>query len=219
MVDRAADHADAAPRSLKQRQRDERAMLILDAAAEVFADKGYHEASIDEIAARVGIAKGTVYLHFPSKEDLVAALVEHQFISFLQMVDQVAQQPASARVRLEHILQRAYAGLNAHRTQLLIELNQSLGITKQLIASRETLREYAKQATAKITALLDDGKRSGEFDTTIPTPVMLSLFWSLLSPRAFEQLLRDKTLSPTELAALVSRIYFHGIQLPASTES
>ncbi|MFL5699301.1 MAG: helix-turn-helix domain-containing protein, partial [Ktedonobacteraceae bacterium] len=59
------------PRTLKERQRQEREALILQAAEEVLIEKGYHEMSMDEIAARVGISKGTVYLHFASKEDLV----------------------------------------------------------------------------------------------------------------------------------------------------
>ena len=65
-----------APRSLKEKQRQEREELILQAAEEVLAEKGYYETSVDEIAARVGIAKGTVYLHFPGKEDLVIAILE-----------------------------------------------------------------------------------------------------------------------------------------------
>src|SRR6266498_2451227 len=76
-------------RSLKERQREERAALILRAAYDVIVEKGYYEASIDEIAARVGISKGTVYLHFASKEDLVAALIEQQVVEFLALIDQV----------------------------------------------------------------------------------------------------------------------------------
>ena len=45
-----------APRSLKEKQRQEREALILQAAEEVLMEKGYYETSIDEIAARVGIA-------------------------------------------------------------------------------------------------------------------------------------------------------------------
>ena len=48
------------PRSLKDRQREERERLILEAAEELLAEKGYHEMSIDEIAARVGVSQGTV---------------------------------------------------------------------------------------------------------------------------------------------------------------
>ena len=76
-----------APRSLKEKQRQEREALILQAAEEVLMERGYHETSIDEIAARVGIAKGTVYLHFPSKEDLVVAIFERDMQQLLQYID------------------------------------------------------------------------------------------------------------------------------------
>src|SRR5450759_1771466 len=76
-----------APRSLKEKQRQEREALILQAAEEVLMEKGYHETSIDEIASRVGIAKGTVYLHFARKEDLVIALFERDLEKFLQLVE------------------------------------------------------------------------------------------------------------------------------------
>ena len=80
------------PRSLKERQREERAELILQAAEAVLTEKGYYDTTIDEIAARVGIAKGTVYLHFPSKEDLVVALWEREMVTFLTIIDQAAAQ-------------------------------------------------------------------------------------------------------------------------------
>src|SRR5579884_3030566 len=73
-------------RSLKEKQRQEREELILKAAEEVFMEKGYYETSIDEIAASVGIAKGTVYLHFPSKEDLVIAIFQHDMEKLLQLI-------------------------------------------------------------------------------------------------------------------------------------
>ena len=80
-------------RSLKERQRKERADLILQAAEEVLSERGYHEMSIDEIAARVGIAKGTVYLHFASKEDLVFALFEREVQTFAQKTEETMALP------------------------------------------------------------------------------------------------------------------------------
>src|SRR6266516_101319 len=76
-----------APRSWKEKQRQEREALILQVAEEVLMEKGYYETSIDEIAARVGISKGTVYLHFPSKEDLVGAIYERDTQQLLQYID------------------------------------------------------------------------------------------------------------------------------------
>jgi AcrR family transcriptional regulator len=47
---------------------------ILEAANKVFAEKGYHEATMDDIAKRLGVSKGAIYLYFPSKEDLFEAM-------------------------------------------------------------------------------------------------------------------------------------------------
>src|SRR5579884_763575 len=97
--------ADTPQRSVKARLREVRAAIIMDAAEEVFMEKGYHDASMDEIAARAGIAKGTLYQHFPGKEDLVFALIERALELFEQAVEQVAAAAdLTARARLERIL-------------------------------------------------------------------------------------------------------------------
>ncbi len=49
---------------------------ILDAALEVFAEKGYHEASVDEIVEESHTSKGSVYFHFPNKQNLFLSLVD-----------------------------------------------------------------------------------------------------------------------------------------------
>jgi AcrR family transcriptional regulator len=50
--------------------KEEAKSRILDAANRVFAEKGYHEATMDDIAKRLGVSKGAIYLYFSSKEDL-----------------------------------------------------------------------------------------------------------------------------------------------------
>src|SRR6266852_7801985 len=97
-----------APRSLKEKQRGEREALILQVAEEVLMEKGYYETSIDEIAARVGIAKGTVYLHFPSKEDLVIAILERNAQAVVELVEAMMSAPLLARDKLEAILRFMY---------------------------------------------------------------------------------------------------------------
>src|SRR5579883_2772831 len=99
------------PRSLKEKQRQEREALILQVAEEVLLEKGYYETSIDEIAARVGIAKGTVYLHFPSKEDLVIAIFARDMRSFLQNIDEAVETKPTSQAKLEAILHLLYTGL------------------------------------------------------------------------------------------------------------
>src|SRR5437879_8150001 len=93
-----------APHSWKEKQRQEREALILQVAEEVLVEKGYYETSIDEIASRVGIAKGTVYLHFPSKEELVFALVMREVKQVIADAEAIASSEGSAQSKLERIL-------------------------------------------------------------------------------------------------------------------
>jgi AcrR family transcriptional regulator len=206
-------------RSLRERQREERAALILGAAQEVFAGKGYHDASLDEIAARAGIAKGTVYLHFTGKEDLLAALVEQQIVEFLAQVDRVTDESTTVRSRLEHILLDVYTRMQERRNQVLLELNNSIGLTRSVIEKRGDVQAHITRAMERIAALLEEGKRTGELDGTVPTPIMVATFATLLTPSGYEQLLTSGQVTPAELAAYVSRIFFPGTVALSSKDS
>src|SRR5438445_2150565 len=64
---------------------------LLDAAAEVFAERGFHGATLDQVADAAGFSKGAVYSNFASKEDLFFALIERQGESILRDYAEVAE--------------------------------------------------------------------------------------------------------------------------------
>ena len=199
------------PRSLKEKQRQEREALILQAAEEVLMEKGYHETSIDEIASRVGIAKGTVYLHFASKEDLVFALFEQDLEKFLLLVDSTVASELTAHAKMEAISQVLYGGFFSKRFQLLHSLYNSSDLRKMFVEKKGCMRETWERITALITTLLEEGKAAGEFDTTISTSVMVSSFFSLLSPKSYDRLILEGQMSQEEVSRQLGRIYFKGI--------
>src|SRR5579871_2235981 len=57
---------------------------ILEAARKVFAKRGFSESTVDEIASAAGIAKGTVYLYFPSKRDIYLAALKHGLMELME---------------------------------------------------------------------------------------------------------------------------------------
>jgi TetR/AcrR family fatty acid metabolism transcriptional regulator len=199
------------PRTLKEKQRQEREALILQAAEEVLMEKGYHETSIDEIASRVGIAKGTVYLHFSSKEDLVFALFEKDMEKFEQLVDSTIASELTARAKMEAILHVLYGSFFSKRFQLLYSLSNSADLRRIFVEKKGCMREIWERISALITALLEEGKAAGEFDTTIPTSVMVSAFFSLLSPKSYDRLMVEGQMSQGEVSRQLGRIYFKGI--------
>lgn len=197
--------------SLKERQRQERVDLILKTAEDVLAEKNYQEMSMDEIAARVGIAKGTIYLHFPSKEDLVAALFKRTLASTLEGVLYAAAQPLSAQDRLKLILSQSYGEKRKKQTQQFMSLIKGGSLRKEILEKQFSMREYFTQLSGAIKQIMEDGKENGEFDKTIPVTVMLTAFLPLLNRPGYEDLLGEELLSAEELTEQVARVYFHGI--------
>src|ERR1700738_4154649 len=131
-----------ATQSLKEKQRQERENLILQAAEEVLLEKGYYETSMDEIAARVGIAKGTLYLHFARKEDLVFALVEKRLQALSDKIEKIYSEGGTPRARLEAILHLQYKGVFSKHSQLLYNINYNAEIHTVF---KEKHEELAKQ--------------------------------------------------------------------------
>lgn len=79
--------ARASGESSRRTSRDSKASDILDAAEALFASRPYHEVLLDEIAAKAHVGKGTVYLHYSSKEDVYLAVVRRGFIAVLSRID------------------------------------------------------------------------------------------------------------------------------------
>src|SRR3954447_601704 len=101
--ERSVPMSTQSPQStMREKLRQKRTELILETAEEILSKKGYHATSMDEIAAQTGVAKGTLYQHFPTKEDLFFALIEQALAQFEHMVQEVANSSSNARQKLEY---------------------------------------------------------------------------------------------------------------------
>jgi AcrR family transcriptional regulator len=197
--------------SLRERQRQEREELILRAAEESLLEHGYHDTSIDDIARRVGVAKGTVYLHFPSKEDLVLALLERAMQAFLCAVDDTLAGDGSPRAKLRAIVEHAYGTLSERHIYLIGTLGQTPDMLKRLAEKRELIAATADELEWRLASLLDEGKAAGQFEAAIPTPVMMCMFTSLLAPHSYRRLVMRSGMAPADAIAYMSKCFFKGI--------
>lgn len=204
-------------RLLKERQRQERAELILQVAEAVLAERGYQDASMDEIATRAGIAKGTVYQHFPSKEELVFALFEREAAMFLHEVEQIIATTMTARAKLESILLCAYQGPLGQRSQVFLsratnrDVHERKRFVEKAVQKHEQMHKYIEHLAALIRTVLEAGKAEGEFDPTISTSIMVATFLGFLAPKMHELLKVQEQLSPEQLVEQIGRLYFQGI--------
>ena len=122
--------------ALKEEQRSrrqERADRILDAAAELVLRWGYKKTTIDDIARQAGVAKGTIYLHWKTREDLLVALLTREDLKLAEdMKRRIASDPEGSTLR----------GFVKHTTLALMKnpLMKAL-----LLNDREMLGEFARR--------------------------------------------------------------------------
>ena len=197
--------------SLKEKQRREREELIIQAAEEIFEEKGYYEASMDEIATRVGVAKGTIYTHFPGKEELVVAIFKRNLQTFLDGIDVVIEAEPTPRAKLEALLQFIYTGLYSRQTRLLSSMYNGIDMKRMIVEKGGCMSDLWERVVSRVTTLLEEGKAVGELNPSIPTKVMLFSFFSLFSPRSYERHILGDEFSHDDLIQYLRRIYFDGV--------
>jgi AcrR family transcriptional regulator len=95
----ARSPSDTKVQSLRERQREQTAAAILDAAEELFADKGLVNAHMNDIASRVGVAVGTLYNHFKDRDSLLTALVQTRRAELIARLDAFLDRPSSGSFR------------------------------------------------------------------------------------------------------------------------
>lgn len=71
----------ATPTTPRQRRKQARPQELLDAALDLFVEKGFAATRAEEVAQRAGVAKGTLYLYYPSKEELLKEVIRHNMVN------------------------------------------------------------------------------------------------------------------------------------------
>lgn len=148
----------AAPRA--SRAGGDKRDRILQAAVKVFAKNGFHATRVSEVAKAAGVADGTIYLYFDSKESLLVSLFEDRVEKLLAFMREELPKKPDAPARLRAVIDMQLGLLEGERDLaevITVILRQSTRLMKEFAAPRFT--EYL-DAIAKIVA---DGQSSGAF--------------------------------------------------------
>lgn len=119
-----------------ERRKEHRPSELLDAATDIFVARGYAAARLDDIAARAGVSKGTLYLYFASKEELFKAVVR---VKFLPLIEEFHTRIQQATGCTEELLAEILGGWWCCFSQ-----HQCSGIIKLIISEAENFPEIAR---------------------------------------------------------------------------
>lgn len=190
--------------TLRERQRQVREDAIVEAAHDSMVAQGYDEMSMDDVAARVGISKATLYQHFASKQELAINVIVRamrqgeEFISGLDPAQPAIQ-------RLERLLRHA------------IEQRASLGTARLMLPPTVVMQHPRFQAQASrlmnaIGAVVDAAKAEGAIAPQLATAVVVRMLLCCMREHSYMDLLASGQVTVTELSNTVVFILFDGLR-------
>ncbi len=196
------------PKRAKQQEREQR---ILDAAAELILRWGYDKTAMDDISERSGVAKGTIYLHWKTREELFEALLQRDSRALMADFKKgILQDPAGATLR--GIYKQAALAL-IHRPLLKAFLIGDRGIVGKL-ARIEPNNAYSARRLSSFYVYLDFLRQRGLIRTDIRFPAQIytvtAIFFGFF---ALEPLVpAELKLSDEELAGLIGEAVHHTLE-------
>jgi AcrR family transcriptional regulator len=141
-------------------KRELRREQILKIASELFSEKSYHDVTVDEIAGAVGVAKGTIYLYFPSKERLYLEILEDSFEAIESLLEKEIAKSDSAPVKLKKVLRLIFEFYQMNLDVLRILSRDETHLIREHFEFTERWRLRRIKLYEKI---LEKGQREGSF--------------------------------------------------------
>jgi len=152
--------ADAGKRAVVRLPRERRVKDIEAAARDAFVQNGYAKTAVSDIAARAGVAEGTIFTFFPSKRDLVIRVVELWYETMLQLFDETLPGIQGAENKMRFIIRQHLKSLHENPELARLCSNE---VRNEGDYYQGPLYELNRRYTHVFTEVFKDGVASGEF--------------------------------------------------------
>jgi TetR/AcrR family transcriptional regulator, fatty acid metabolism regulator protein len=185
---------------------------ILDAAIKVFAAEGFYNAKVSQIAHEAGVADGTIYLYFKSKDDLLINLFEDRMERVNANLREAIETESTAVARLKRIVKLHLE---------LVEQNRDMAevISVELRQSSKFIREYSNPKFAEflrtIAGAVVEGQRTGELRSGIDPYVFARALFGALDEIALAWLVKHPgskaSIELPRAAEQLGDLFIHGL--------
>lgn len=192
---------DGSPGTRWQRRKTARPAEILAAALATFAERGFAATRLDDVAARAGVTKGTLYLYFRNKEELFKAVVRQELVPNIARAEALAAtSDASSWVLLEALVSRFY-GIMASPLSAIPKLVLTEAANFPDLA-RFYLEEVVERGKALFRGVLDRGIAAGEFRAVDADSMVLCIIAPLLLASLWRHSLEPHAMGTLDIEAL-----------------
>ncbi len=177
---------------------------IMNAAEELFEQKGVDQTSVNDIILRAGVAKGTFYWYFKSKEELLDNLVEREIDGFVGGIDPIVNdQSLNAVEKLQRIVAVHNAGYDGQN-----DIHDFFHRTENALTHQKHLIREMQVTAPVLSTIVKQGISEGLFDTGYPGEIvefMLLALTFLAHPSVFKGNTEDRALRFKALQEMLER--------------
>jgi AcrR family transcriptional regulator len=184
---------------------------IMKAALGLFVRKGFDAATMGEVAAKAGIAKGTVYLYFKDKIDLYASLLSERITLLNQGVAEIAASDLPPTAKLEAIIRRnlEYIASEYPSSQFLVDTRAGHD-PEVLKVIRTRISPRLEETIVLIAQVLKEGIACKEFREMNTFDVAMQIF-SLVNFHLMKRAIDKKPINPARETESVKQLILNGI--------
>jgi TetR/AcrR family fatty acid metabolism transcriptional regulator len=186
---------------------------IIEAAMRVFAREGYYNSRVSDIAREAGIAAGTIYLYFKTKDDILVTLFRDKMAEFVSELRKAIAGEADAASKVRQLVSLHFSMLeeNPDLAEVVqVELRQGQKFFRG--ASSQEIGAYF----ALIGSVLEEGVAQGRFRSDLPVKVATKMLFGAMDQMATSWVLGKRGYQLVDTADAVAEIFLQGVAAPTS---
>src|SRR5690242_14983047 len=194
---------DKAPRRTPRRRAPE----IIDAAAQVFAERGFHGATTQDIADVLGIRQASLYYYFPSKEGALELVCLQGVAGYFEVAKAIASGPGTAAEKLSRLIKSHLAPLTDRSDFVRVFLNERQHLPGE---SRRRIGKWSRGVERLFEDVVKEGVRRGEFRADLDT--RLAVLATLGMANAAANWYRHEEMAIERISSEFARLVVDGVR-------
>jgi TetR/AcrR family fatty acid metabolism transcriptional regulator len=187
----------------------EKYQRILDAAVEVIAENGYFNSPVSAIAARAGVADGTIYLYFKSKDDVLRTAIDKMYERFFGQVEREFETLKGPREQLEFIAQ-------VHLESHAVNRNLAILMQTEVRQSAKFIAEFSHHHLVKyiqvVREVIRRGQKEGIFRADVSDGVVAHCMFGAIDELLSSAVFTGRVYDSKATAAQVMDVLLNGIK-------
>ena len=137
---------------------------ILEASVNVFADHGFHQSTVSQIAKKAGVADGTIYLYFKNKEDILVQIFNYKTKQIFERFREVVDSADNPIEKLRNLIRRHLQEFQQDRNLAVVYLAETRQINRVM---EDQIKIMSKMYFDLVAEILEQGQQNGNFRTVL----------------------------------------------------